>query len=116
MQAFSRNTLAFYHRRICSIKKEARFKSLSPQFGSAKKASSTETEVSNKSTLTETEMANHSWRQQNRIWTEEELCETYKSKILQHTPVTFSDHVMHKLMRFLYRGFNFVTVMPTLST
>jgi len=58
----------------------------------------------------EMSMANKVGRQQNHIWSREELIEkldTYKDV---HTPVTFSDHVMHSIMYYgLYHPFNFIT-------
>jgi hypothetical protein len=57
----------------------------------------------------EAELADHSWRQQNHIWTNEELIEKYNTKTVKHKPVTVSDHIMGGLMKFLYHSFNFIT-------
>jgi len=58
----------------------------------------------------EGDVSNKMGRQQNHIWSREELqdkLETYKDV---HTPVEFSDHVMHAIMYYgLYHPFNFIT-------
>lgn len=59
--------------------------------------------------LDEVGHADHSWRQQNRIWTDDELKEKYDSKTLKHKPVTFSDHLMASVMRTMYITFNALT-------
>lgn len=50
----------------------------------------------------------HTGRQQNHIWTEEEL-DTAMTTLYRHQPKTFSDKVMNKVMYGLYHSFNFVT-------
>jgi len=58
----------------------------------------------------ETILADHSWRQQNRIWTNDEIAVIMAEKNKKlHIPVTFSDKVMRGIMQTLYRGFNFIT-------
>jgi hypothetical protein len=57
----------------------------------------------------ETILADHSWRQQNHIWTEQELVECRASNSVKHMPVTLSDKVMFWAMRSLYHTFNFIT-------
>lgn len=59
---------------------------------------------------TEEDLADHSWRQSNHIWTKEEIeiC-VMEAKTKLHKPVTFSDHVMHAIMKTLYFSFNFIT-------
>ena len=49
---------------------------------------------------TEEDLADHSWRQSNHIWTKEEIeiC-VMEAKTKLHKPVTFSDHVMHAIMK-----------------
>eukprot|EP00600_Ochromonadales_sp_CCMP1393_P005257 CAMPEP_0174966838 /NCGR_PEP_ID=MMETSP0004_2-20121128/7251_1 /TAXON_ID=420556 /ORGANISM="Ochromonas sp., Strain CCMP1393" /LENGTH=375 /DNA_ID=CAMNT_0016215905 /DNA_START=68 /DNA_END=1195 /DNA_ORIENTATION=- len=63
--------------------------------------------------------ADHIGRQQNHIWTNEEIDERLGS-MYRHQPVTASDHVMNGLMYGLYRGFNLITgyreVNPTVKS
>jgi hypothetical protein len=54
------------------------------------------------------ELADHAGRQQNHIWSREELHEKMAT-LYRHIPQKFSDHVMNKLMYGLYHTFNFVT-------
>lgn len=59
-----------------------------------------------KQDFSEEVIANHSWRQQNHIWTADEVENIDQSK---HVPVTASDHVVQIFMRGLYHGFNWIT-------
>ena len=54
-------------------------------------------------------MADHSWRQQNHIWTKEELEEKRKTHVYKHVPKTMTDHIAHKFMKLLYVSFNFIS-------
>lgn len=56
----------------------------------------------------EMKAADHTGRQQNHIWSKEEL-EEAMSTLYRHQPKSFSDHVMNKLMYGLYYTFNFIT-------
>lgn len=47
-------------------------------------------------------LGDHSGRQQNHIWTEEELNEKLGT-LYHHQPKTIADHVMHKLVRYLMK-------------
>jgi hypothetical protein len=60
------------------------------------------------SPVVDMDSGDHTGRQQNHIWTPTELQEKM-SDLHRHQPVTFSDHVMNKLMYTLYHTFNFVT-------
>merc|ERR1719498_1965871 len=51
----------------------------------------------------------HSWRQQNHIWTEEEVQERMKTADMKHVPQDFADTVLQKMVRVAYHAFNFVT-------
>jgi hypothetical protein len=53
-------------------------------------------------------LGDHSGRQQNHIWTSEEL-EEKMSTLYRHKPKTVTDHVMNNLMYGLYHTFNFMT-------
>jgi hypothetical protein len=53
-------------------------------------------------------LGDHTGRQQNHIWSLEELDEKMNN-LYRHKPQTFSDHVMNKLMYSLYHTFNFLT-------
>lgn len=57
----------------------------------------------------EIEFADHSWRQQNHIWTKDEIKEQRATAKLKHVPKTTSDYVANYFMKFLYHSFNFVT-------
>ena len=46
-------------------------------------------------------IGDHTGRQQNHIWSEEELNEKL-STLYRHKPVTIADHVMNKLVRCMY--------------
>ena len=61
-----------------------------------------------KKTYTDMQIGDHSGRQQNHIWSKEEIAEKM-STLYRHIPQTFSDHVMNKLMYGLYHAFNFIT-------
>lgn len=50
----------------------------------------------------------HTGRQQNHIWTKEEL-KTAMTTLYRHQPKSFSDHLMNKTMYGMYHTFNFVT-------
>eukprot|EP01038_Epipyxis_sp_PR26KG_P005499 gene5499-7613_t len=52
--------------------------------------------------------ADHLGRQQNHLWSKEEI-QAHMGSIYRHTPITFSDVVMNKLMYSLYHSFNFIT-------
>jgi hypothetical protein len=56
----------------------------------------------------EMKSADHTGRQQNHIWTMEEIKEVM-STLYRHQPQTVSDHIMNKLMYGLYHTFNFIT-------
>lgn len=56
----------------------------------------------------EENIGDHTGRQQNHIWTLEELDEKMNN-LYRHKPQSFSDHVMNKLMYGLYHTFNFMT-------
>ena len=51
----------------------------------------------------------HSWRQQNHIWTEEEVQNRMKTFDIKHVPQNASDTILQKMVRVAYHGFNFVT-------
>lgn len=53
-------------------------------------------------------LGDHTGRQQNYIWTLEELDDRMKN-LYRHKPQTFSDKVVNKFMYGLYHVFNFVT-------
>jgi len=53
-------------------------------------------------------LGDHTGRQQNHIWTEEELNEKM-SVLYHHKPKTFMDHVVRTIMRGAYHTFNFIT-------
>ena len=53
-------------------------------------------------------MADHIGRQQNHIWSKDEL-EEKMTTLYRHKPKSISDHVMNKLMYSLYNIFNFIT-------
>jgi len=53
--------------------------------------------------------ADHSWRQQNHIWTEDEVQERMKTADVKHMPQTLADDVLQKMVRVAYHAFNFVT-------
>jgi hypothetical protein len=63
-------------------------------------------------------LGDHTGRQQNHIWSEEEVNEV-RANLYKHKPVTFSDKVMNTLMYSLYHSFNFLTgykhVNPTVK-
>jgi len=51
----------------------------------------------------------HSWRQQNHIWTENEVQERMKTSEMKHVPQNFADTVLQKMVRVAYHAFNFMT-------
>lgn len=53
--------------------------------------------------------ADHSWRQQNHIWTEEEVRDRMKTADKKHVPQTTSDTVLSKMVHVAYHTFNFMT-------
>lgn len=53
-------------------------------------------------------LADHTGRQQNHIWSREELHEKMTT-LYRHVPQKLSDHVMNKLMYGLYHTFNMIT-------
>jgi hypothetical protein len=59
----------------------------------------------------ERDMASHvASGRPNHIWSKEELAEKLTTHNDVHTPVTFSDHVMHSIMYYgMYHPFNFIT-------
>jgi len=67
------------------------------------------TNSSHNKKYTESDLADHSWRQLNHIWTPDEIKDRINTAGALHVPVTFSDHLMHKVMRGLYHSFNFIT-------
>lgn len=52
-----------------------------------------------------TKAADHIGRQQNHIWTKEEI-DHYMGNIYRHEPVTYSDRIMNSLVRILYDAIN----------
>mmetsp|Transcript_1078 Transcript_1078/g.1749 ORF Transcript_1078/g.1749 Transcript_1078/m.1749 type:complete len:403 (-) Transcript_1078:173-1381(-) len=65
-------------------------------------------DVAMPSTPADASMSDHLGRQQNHIWSAQELQEKM-STLYRHEPKTVSDHIMHKLMYTLYNIFNRVT-------
>lgn len=55
------------------------------------------------------EFGDHSWRQQNHIWTEEEIAERKLTSNLKHVPQSFGDALIQKSVRVAYHTFNFLT-------
>jgi len=53
--------------------------------------------------------ADHSWRQQNHIWTEDEVEERMKTANMKHVPQSFTDDILQKMIRGLYHTFNLAT-------
>jgi hypothetical protein len=53
--------------------------------------------------------ADHSWRQQNHIWSEDEVQERMKTADVKHVPQDVGDKVLQKVVRAAYHTFNFVT-------
>merc|ERR1719230_735791 len=54
-------------------------------------------------------LADHSWRQQNHIWTEDEIHERMLTADSKHVPQSFSEMVMQRLVRVAYHSFNALT-------
>jgi hypothetical protein len=59
--------------------------------------------------IEEERVADHSWRQVNRIWSEDEIQAKMATRNLKHIPVTLSDKVVSTFMKTLYHSFNFIT-------
>ena len=59
--------------------------------------------------LKEAQIADHSWRQINRIWTEDELEKQRISAKRKHKPKTTTDKIAYYFMKTLYHSFNFIT-------
>lgn len=59
--------------------------------------------------IKEEKVADHSWRQLNRIWSDEDIKDKMASKDQKHVPRTISDHVASNVMKLLYHGFNGIT-------
>jgi hypothetical protein len=59
-------------------------------------------------TMTEAELADKFGRQQNHIWSLEELADK-TTNVYKHKPVSVSDYFMYSIMRTMYHTFNFVT-------
>jgi len=59
--------------------------------------------------MKEKEIADHSWRQVNRIWSDDEIEEKMAAKNKKHVPVTLSDRIMKTFMQTLYVSFNTIT-------
>ena len=57
----------------------------------------------------EAQIADHSWRQINRIWTEDELEKQRISAKRKHKPKTTTDKIAYYFMKTLYHSFNFIT-------
>merc|ERR1719231_462253 len=53
--------------------------------------------------------ANHNWRQQNHIWTEEEVRERMMTHNMKHEPQSLADNLLQKVVRASYHTFNFAT-------
>jgi len=53
--------------------------------------------------------SDHSWRQQNHIWTSEEIHGRMETSNNLHQPVVVSDYIMKGIMNALYHSFNFIT-------
>jgi len=51
----------------------------------------------------------HSWRQQNHIWTDEEIQERMLTADMKHAPQSLSETVLQKSVRVAYHAFNAVT-------
>lgn len=60
-------------------------------------------------TFEEEKIADHSWRQVNRIWTDDDIKEQMATKDKKHVPVTMSDKIMSSIMKVLYNSFNTIT-------
>lgn len=63
--------------------------------------------------------SDHLGRQQNHIWSKEEL-QVAMTTLYRHKPVTMSDYVMNRFMYSLYHTFNFITgykeINPTVKS
>jgi len=54
-------------------------------------------------------LSGHSWRQQNHIWTEDEIADRMLTANEKHVPQSFSELVMQRLVRVAYHSFNVAT-------
>lgn len=61
-----------------------------------------------KKTYSDLQYGDKTGRQQNHIWTKDEIKEKMET-LYRHIPDTLSDHVMNKIMYALYNVFNFIT-------
>mmetsp|Transcript_19110 Transcript_19110/g.37730 ORF Transcript_19110/g.37730 Transcript_19110/m.37730 type:complete len:344 (-) Transcript_19110:265-1296(-) len=61
------------------------------------------------------DLADHTGRQQNHIWTKEEV-DHVRANIHKHKPVTMMDKVMNQIMYGLYHSFNWLTGYKTENT
>jgi hypothetical protein len=57
----------------------------------------------------EAELADHYWRQQNHLWTEEELVNRYGTKDLLKKPQVWSDYLTRGIVKTLFNSFNLIT-------
>lgn len=55
------------------------------------------------------DFGDHSWRQQNHIWTEDEIAERKATADLKHVPQSMGELVLQKAVRLAYHAFNLVT-------
>lgn len=55
------------------------------------------------------DFGDHSWRQQNHIWSEDEVNERMGTAELKHIPQSFSETILQKMVRVAYHSFNFLT-------
>merc|ERR1719498_80940 len=51
----------------------------------------------------------HSWRQQNHIWSEQEIKQRMETSDLKHVPQGIMEAALQKLVRGMYHAFNWVT-------
>lgn len=56
----------------------------------------------------DSELGDHTGRQQNHIWTMEEINDI-RANMYKHKPNTISDHIANKVMYMLYHTFNWIT-------
>merc|ERR1719231_1990856 len=61
------------------------------------------------STKTPATGSDHSWRQQNHIWTEDEVIHRMTTAEEKHVPQTAAEALLQKVVRFAYHAFNFAT-------
>ena len=73
-------------------------------------------------TFEEDKIADHSWRQVNRIWTDDDIKEQMATKDKKHVPVTMSDKIMFRSSSYaqdrqsVERSFDRQTVKTIFST